>query len=36
MMTTHPDIINADLLAFIRGEVAPAEPEATRETPVPA
>jgi non-heme chloroperoxidase len=34
-MTTHPDLINADILAFVRGETvapAPAEPA----EPVPA
>lgn len=36
MMTTHPDIINADLLAFIRGAEAPAEQARADEARVPA
>ena len=36
MMTTHPDIINADLLDFIRGEERPAEEARTLEAAVPA
>ncbi|HEX8056956.1 MAG TPA: alpha/beta hydrolase, partial [Novosphingobium sp.] len=30
---THPDIVNADLLAFIRGEELPANPEAASAMP---
>jgi non-heme chloroperoxidase len=36
MMTTHPDIINADLRAFIRGEEATADQARTPEAAVPA
>src|SRR6202008_1702947 len=30
---THPEIVNADLLAFIRGEELPADPEAASAMP---
>jgi non-heme chloroperoxidase len=41
MPATHPDIVNADLLAFVRGEEAPAAPAfaavpRAAEAPVPA
>jgi hypothetical protein len=39
MMTTHPDLINADILAFIRGErlgEAPAPQAGKSAEPVPA
>ena len=31
MCTTHPDIINPDLLAFIEGDAAGGQPDFTRQ-----